>query len=64
MIPSLFFESYAPGMKAKLDPTYRRRLEESRQPDRAELLGKIALGSRRPLAPFTTVRKPYKLFSR
>ena len=61
---SLFFETYTPGMKAKLDPTYRRRLQDSRPPEKGEMFGKIARESHRPLAPFTTVRKPYELFGR
>jgi hypothetical protein len=64
MNTSLFFEVYAPGMKAKLDPTYRRRLEDKRMPDRVEMLGRIARSNRQTPAPFTTIRKAYKLFER
>lgn len=57
MTNSRYFETYAPGMKAKLDPTFRREFEESRLPARSEILGKIARSSRQSFIPFTTTRK-------
>ena len=56
MMTSIHFEVYATGMKAKLDPTYRRVFEDRRLPGRAEILGKIARSSRQSFLPFTTTR--------
>jgi hypothetical protein len=57
MITSIYFETFAPGMKAKLDPTYRRAFEDRRLPARSEILGKIARSSSQSFMPFTTTRK-------
>ena len=57
MTTSVYFESYAPGMKAKMDPAYRRGFEDRRLPARAEILGKIARNSNQSLMPFTVTRK-------
>lgn len=59
---TLYFEVFAPGMKARLDPTYRQTYEGNRLPDRAEILGKIARNSHQSFIPFTTVRKAVDLF--
>jgi hypothetical protein len=52
-----YFEVFAPGMKAKLDPTYRRVIEDRRLPVRSEILGKIARSSHQSLMPFTVTRQ-------
>jgi hypothetical protein len=57
MTTSVYFESYAPGMKAKLDPTYRREFEDRKLPARAEMLGKIVRNRNQPLMPFTVTRR-------
>ncbi|MGD0795758.1 MAG: hypothetical protein ABR958_09320, partial [Dehalococcoidales bacterium] len=62
MMTNIHFEVFAPGMKAKLDPTYRRTFESNRLPDRAEILGKIARNSQQAFIPFTTIRRPYNIF--
>jgi hypothetical protein len=59
-----YFEVFAPGMKAKLDPTYRRSYENNHLPNRSEILGKIARNSQQAFIPFTTVRKSYGLFEK
>jgi hypothetical protein len=63
MITTFHFEVFAPGMKAKLDPTYRRVYESNRLPDKAEILGKIARSSQQSFIPFTTVRKSFDIFN-
>jgi hypothetical protein len=57
MMTTIHFEVFAPGMKARLDPTYRRACEDRRLPDRAEILGRITRSSHQALIPFTTTRK-------
>jgi hypothetical protein len=57
MMTNIHFEVYASGMKAKLDPTYRRAFEDRRLPARGEILGRIAQSSHQSLMPFTTTRK-------
>ena len=64
MITSGYFETFAPGMKAKLDPAYRRAFEEQRLPVRSEILGRIARGSNRSFVPFTTTRKEMEISGR
>ena len=64
MMTSMYFEVYAPGMKAKLDPTYRRVFESRRLPARAEMLGRIARSSGQSLMPFTTTRKGLEISGR
>ena len=59
MITSFHFEVFAPGMKAKLDPAYRRASEEHRLPVRAEILGRVTRGSHQAFLPFTTMRRPF-----
>jgi hypothetical protein len=54
---NIHFEVYAPGMKAKLDPTYRRSLEDRRLPARSEILGRIARNSHQSFMPFTVTRQ-------
>jgi hypothetical protein len=51
------FEPYTPGMKAKLDPTYRQMQQTS------ELSGLTAIprGSRHTLLPFTTANKTNRI---
>jgi hypothetical protein len=58
------FEVFAPGMKAKLDPTYRRAYEDRRIPARGEILGRIAQSSHQAFVPFTTTRKALALSGR
>jgi hypothetical protein len=64
MMTGIYFEVFAPGMKAKLDPTYRRVSEESRLPARSEILGRIARSSHQSLMPFTTTRKALEISGR
>ena len=59
MITNFHFEVFAPGMKAKLDPAYRRAHEEHRLLARAEILGRITRGSHQSFLPFTTMRRPF-----
>jgi hypothetical protein len=61
---TLYFEVFAPGMRAKLDPTFRHAYEGNHLPDRAEILGKIARNSQQSFIPFTTVRKASDFFGR
>lgn len=56
MITNIHFETFAPGMKAKLDPTYRR------MPDSVEILAKLVRSSHDAVLPFTTIRKSYDFF--
>jgi len=58
------FEVFAPGMKAKLDPTYRRASEDRRLPARGEILGRIAQSSHQSFMPFTTTRNALELSGR
>ena len=64
MITTIHFEVFAPGMKAKLDPTYRRTVEERRPFNKAEILGRIERSSHQPMMPFTTVRKSFDTLGR
>jgi|PlaIllAssembly_1097288.scaffolds.fasta_scaffold427743_2 hypothetical protein len=64
MTSSVYFESYAPGMKAKLDPTYRRGFEDRKLPIRGEILGRIARNSKQSLMPFTVTRKNQEVSGR
>ena len=64
MTSSVYFESYAPGLKAKLDPTYRRGFEDRKLPVRAEILSKIARNSNQSLMPFTVTRKNQEVSGR
>lgn len=64
MLTTFHFEVFAPGMKAKLDPSYRRASVGTRLPDRAEILGKVARSSRQSFIPFTTVKKSFHIFDR
>ncbi len=64
MITNIHFEVFASGMKAKLDPTYRRGFEGHRPSDRAEILGRIARSSHQPFIPFTTIRRLCETFGR
>jgi hypothetical protein len=64
MKTTLYFEKFAPGMKAKLDPTYRRAHENNRLPDRSEIMGRIARSGQQSLVPFTKVKKAYDVFDR
>jgi hypothetical protein len=64
MITNIHFEVFASGMKAKLDPTYRRAFEDQRLPARAEILGKMARCSHQAFLPFTTMRKASDAFDR
>jgi hypothetical protein len=57
MITTINFEVFASGMKAKLDPTYRRSFEGRRLLARSEIMGKIAQSSHQSFLPFTTTRE-------
>jgi hypothetical protein len=54
MITSMYFEVFAPGMRAKLDPTYRRTSNDNRLLARSEIIGGIARSSRQSFIPFTS----------
>jgi hypothetical protein len=52
-----YFEVFTSGMKAKLDPTYRRMVEDRRLPARSEIMGRMARSSGQSLLPFTVKKK-------
>jgi len=64
MITNIHFETFASGMKAKLDPTYRQLHQGSALPNNTENLRRFARGSQNAVLPFTTVRKSYENFIR
>jgi hypothetical protein len=57
MMTNFHFEVFAPGMKAKLDPTYRREFEYSRMPAKAEMMSRIARSSHQAFLPFTSTKE-------
>jgi hypothetical protein len=59
----VYFEPFTPGMKARLDPTYRQK-----QQDNSLLLAvpprEITRDSRHSLLPFTTASKNNRIIDR
>ena len=63
MITDIHFETFASGMKARLDPTYRLLQQSHALPDNTEMLKGLAWGNRNAALPFTTVRKSSVVYS-
>jgi hypothetical protein len=59
MITSIYFEVFSTGMKARLDPKYRRLLELGRHPELVEFRRDLSQNVRETALPFTTKTKAY-----
>jgi len=59
MIVPIHFEVFSNGMKARLNPTYRRELALQRERDDAESWKTIDTSQQTTALPFTTKTKAY-----
>lgn len=64
MTNNFHFESFASGMKAKLDPTYRRVYQENQSADGAQIWRELNRSGQKTALPFTTVTKSYNTYGR
>ncbi len=63
MITPIHFEVFASGMKARLDPTYRRDIQGQQHPRCAEIQKNHAQGDKKTVLPFTTILKSYRTYA-
>lgn len=63
MIRPIYFEVFTPGMKARLDPTYRRDIQAQQHPRYTEIQKNHDQGDKKTVLPFTTISKSYGTYA-
>ena len=59
MITTIQFEEFSPGMRAKLDPKYRRLFQSGQRPESVEFPRSFSQGDQETALPFTAKTKSF-----